>query len=173
MAISLSFRISARKSRLVEWGRSIERLRTRSFGRLPPWQMRIRPRLEQIAVGPGEQHGGVSIAPWRRPSAIASPTPARLSAHASPERTRRRQANLGVDRLGPSIRRCTKAPSSNSSFWWGILSGRRIRTDLAPAAMLQFVAYQKPNGQKIVRQMHSTGPSPQKNGLRATRNRQS
>lgn len=53
------------------------------------------------------------------------------------------QANLGVDRLGPSIRRCTKAPSSNSSFWWGILSGRGIRTDLAPAAMLQFVAYQK------------------------------
>ncbi|WP_190234363.1 hypothetical protein [Mesorhizobium sp. M4A.F.Ca.ET.050.02.1.1] len=49
---------------------------------------------------------------------------------------------------------------------------RGIRTDLAPAAMLQFVAYQKPNGQTVVRQT-STCPSPQKTGLRATRNRQS
>ncbi|WP_292451906.1 hypothetical protein [Mesorhizobium sp.] len=58
----MSLRISARKSRLVEWGAASSALRTRSFGRLLPWQMRIRPRLEQIAVGPGEQHGGVSIA---------------------------------------------------------------------------------------------------------------
>lgn len=103
VAISLSLRISARKSRLVEWGAALSALRTRSFGRLLPWQMRIRPRLEQIAVGPGEQHGGVSIA-QKHPVLGAGlqrshdRPPDRLSAHASPERTRRR---AGKSRRGP------------------------------------------------------------------------
>lgn len=100
---------------------------TTAFGRCASVQS-----LEQIApVGSGEQHGGVSIAqrtrPWRRPSAIASPTPGSNECRCVVRKNQAKGRPISASTASvPSIRRCIEAPFPTAASG-GHFGGRGIK----------------------------------------------